>query len=137
DLGNISLIISGIQRGRHNKNGFTGNDLSELGSGLAFSVGDISMTFWGKDKGDEELTVVDRDLKRHLSQKGVEIPSGTALNPDSLHQSGALHNINGWLDKNIVNVKCLSELTGGLLMIHSGSKQIEGKSNRGKKAAGM
>ena len=137
DLGNISLIISGIQRGRHNGTGFTSKDWTEIGTGLAFSVGDVLMTCYGKDKGDEELKVVDRDLRHHLTQKGIEIPIGDALNADSLHKSGAMKATSDWIRDHIVYIKCMSEFAGGLLMMHAGSKRNDlGNRNTKKIAAG-
>ena len=139
DLGNIALGVSGVQRGRHNPGGkFTKNDISEIMTGAAFAVGDVLMTYYGKDRGDEELRAADQGLRKYLHQKGIEIPQGDALNPDTLHQSGVMKGIDRWLHRHIAHVKCLTELTGGLFMIHSGMKRdkITGNMNRFKVAAG-
>jgi hypothetical protein len=139
DLGNIAFIISGIQRGRHNKSGrLESHDYSEIGTGAAFSVGDLLMTFFGHDKGDEELQAAAWGLKRHLHKKGIEVPEGDALNPDTLHQSGTLKATDRWLRKHIIHIKCLSELAGGLFTIHAGLKQdAHGNKNLGKLTAGL
>jgi len=138
-LGNAAFIVSGIQRGRHNPGGkFTKNDISELMIGATFSLGDVLMTFYGQDKGDEELNAAAWGLKRHLHQKGIEIPQGDALNPDTLHQSGAVKATDRWLRKHIGQVKCLTETAAGLFTIHSAMKPHEfGKINRSKLGGGF
>lgn len=136
DLGNAAFIVSGIQRGRHNKGGkFTSNDISELLIGGAFSVGDVVMTAYGHDKGDEELTVAARAIKRHLHQKGIEIPGEETLNPDTLHESGIMKATDRWMRKHVIDIKCLAEFAGGLFTVHSAVKP--GNRNNGKMAAGF
>lgn len=136
DLGNIAFIVSGIQRGRHNPGGrFTTNDYSEILTGAAFSVGDILMTIYGKDKGDEELAAARDGLSAHLEKKGIRPPEADVLSPDTLHQSGFVKHTSDWLRKNVVYGKCLSELAGGLFTIHAAMKP--GNFNQGKMAAGM
>ena len=115
DLGNAAFIASGIMRGRHNLDGkLTAHDKSEMLIGGAFSVGDVLMTVAGENKGDEELRAVEEGLQHHLNRKGVVIPEGNALNPDTLHQSGAFKAVHNWLHSHVIQVKCLSEIAGGL-----------------------
>lgn len=136
DLGNAAFFVSGIQRGRHNKDGkFTSNDKSEMLIGAAFSVGDVMMTLCGDHRGDEELNAASEGLKRHLHRKGVELPEGDALHPDSLYQSGAFKTADRWIRKHVIHTKCLSEFAGGLFTIHSALKP--GNVNNGKLAAGF
>lgn len=136
DLGNAAFFASGIQRGRHNPGGvFTANDRSEMMIGGAFSIGDVLMTLYGADKGDEELGVAAEGLKRHLHQKGIQVPQGNELNPDTLHQSGTFKATDRWLRKHIVQIKCLSETAGGLFTIHAALKP--GNRNNGKLLAGF
>lgn len=135
DLGNIALFVSGIQRGRHNPDGkMTSNDRSEFNSGLAFAVGDILMTIYGDKKGDGQLQAAANSLEQHLREKGIAIPEGAALDPDSLHQSGAMQEINNWMRRHIIHIKSLTEISGGLHYIHSGTKA--GNFNREKVIAG-
>ncbi len=136
DLGNIAFIVSGIQRGKHNPGGkFTPSDISEMAIGGAFSVGDILMTKYGKDDGSEELQAAAEGLEKHLKQKGIKIPEGDLLNPDTLHKSGAMEEVDRWLHKNIIYVKCLAEFAGGLFTMGSALKP--GNRNNRKLAAGM
>lgn len=135
NLGNVAYIISGIQRGRHNKDGkITSHDVSETMIGAAFSVGDIFMTAYGHDKGDEELQAADQGLRRYLRQKGIQIPQGDTLNPDLLHQSGVVKATHRWMHKHIGRIKCLTEFTGGLLTIHAALNPHN--RNQGKLVAG-
>lgn len=135
DIGNIALGISGIQAGRHNPDGkMTPNDKSEFKTGLAFALGDVLMTIYGNAKGDEELIAANQGLRRHLHQKGIKLPQENDLNPDTLHQSGAMKVTDRWLRKHITRIKCLTELAGGLFMIHSGRKPTD--YNRDKVTAG-
>jgi len=73
-----------------------------------------------------------------LHKKGVALSQVDPLNPDTLHQSGALKATHHWLHKHIGQVKCLTELTGGLFMIHAGLKLDHASNNRNvyKVAAG-
>lgn len=136
DLGNIAFIVSGIQRGRHNPGGrFTPNDYSEIMTGAAFSVGDVLMTLYGKDKGDEELAAAAEGLSQHLEKKGIHLPKENALTPETLHKSGFMQETNDWLRRNVVYSKCLSELAGGLFTIHAAMKP--GNMNHGKFIAGL
>lgn len=140
DLGNISYIISGIIRARHNPDGrFTPKDISESMIGVAFFAGDLLMTGYGHTQGDEELKAVDIGLKRHLHRKGIQAPQGDDLNPDTLHQSGFFKAADRWLRKHIIRVKCLTEFIGGLLTIHAGLRRDADGSltNSGKLAAGL
>ena len=135
DIGNLALIISGIQKGRHNPNGkMTRHDKSELGIGASFAVGDILMTIYDA-KGNEELLAANQALTEHLRQKGIEVPSVDTLNPDMLHQTGAVKATDRWLRKNIVHIKCAAEVIGGLFTIHSALKPDA--RNDGKLAAGF
>jgi len=139
NLGNIAFFVSAVQRGRHNRDGkMAPNDKSEFMIGAAFSLGDVLMTAYGHDRGDEELTAAANGLKRHLHQKGIEIPQGNALNPDSLHQSGAMKATDRWLRKHIGHIKCLTELAGGLFTMHAALKKDKKNNiNQGKLAAGF
>lgn len=136
DIGNAAFFASGIQRGRHNLDGkFTANDISEMMIGGAFTVGDVLMTAYGHTKGDEELEAASMGLKRHLHHKGITLPQGNELNPDTLHQSGAVKVADRWLRKHIIQVKCMSEFLGGLFTIHSALKP--NNRNNGKLVAGI
>lgn len=136
DLGNAAFFASGIQRGRHNPGGkFTINDKSEIMIGAAFSVGDVLMTLYGRHRGDEQLLAAADDLNRHLKKRGIDVPNGDALNPDSLYDSGAMKATDSWLRKHIIHIKCMSESAGGLFTIHSALKP--GYRNNGKLAAGL
>ena len=135
DLGNLAYIVSGIQRGRHNKSGkFTSNDKSEIMIGAAFSVGDVLMTVYGFNKGDEELNAAAQGLKQYLKEHDVQLPEANVLNPDTLHQSGALKAIDRWFHAHIVQIKSMTEMTGGLFTMHSSVKP--GNFNRSKLVAG-
>ncbi len=139
DIGNIAFIVSGFARGKHNRDGrLTSNDWSEIGIGAAFGLGDVLMTIYGHERGDEELTVAAQGLKKHLHQKGIEVPRADTLNPDTLYQSGVMKAANRWLSKHIGQVKCLTEFVGGLFTIHAGRKidQETKKRNHYKVAAG-
>ncbi|MDX2074551.1 MAG: hypothetical protein SFX19_09360 [Alphaproteobacteria bacterium] len=136
DLGNVAYLVSGYQRGRHNKGGkFTANDVSEMMIGAAFSVGDLAMTFCGGDLGNHELMAVQDALKTHLKEKGIEVPKGDALTPDSLYKSGAMQETYAWVQKNIVQIKCATESVAGLFTIHSSLKK--GERNNFKLAGGI
>lgn len=139
DIGNAAFVVSGIQRGRHNPDGkFTRNDISELMIGVTFGLGDVLMTIYGHDKGDEELSAAAAGLKRHLHKKGIAVPEGDELNPDSLHQSGAAKTADRWLRKNIGRVKCMTETVAGLFTIHAALKPDKlGKKNPSKIAGGF
>jgi hypothetical protein len=139
DLGNLALIISGVQRGRHNRGGkFTKGDYAELLTGAAFTVGDLLMTAYGKEKGDEELRAASEGLSAHLAEKGYHIPHSDALTPETLHKTGVMQAASEWLHKHIAGVKATTEMTGGAFMIRAGMKrdQATGKRNSFKMAAG-
>ncbi len=136
DLGNAAFVVSGIQRGKHNPDGkMTPNDRSEMMIGLSFGLGDLLMTFYGSAKGDEELQAAATGLRRHLQKKGIELPEGNVLNPDTLHQSGAVKATDRWLRKHIGQVKCFTETIAGLFTIHSAMKP--GNVNHSKLAGGF
>jgi len=139
DLGNISYIISGIQRARHTKGPFEYKNLSESMTGVAFAVGDAFMTAYGHEQGDEELKAVSSALSRHLHGKGIQVPQSDVLTPESLHQSGVFKAADRWLRKHIIHVKCLSEFVGGLTTIHSGLRRGDDGNlkNAGKLASGF
>lgn len=135
DIGNLALIISGIQKGRHNPDGkMTKHDWSELGIGGSFAVGDILMTIYDA-KGNEELLAASQGLKKHLHQKGIEVPPADILNPDMLHQTGAVKATDRWIRKNMVHIKCAAEVAGGLFTIHSALNPTF--RNNGKLVAGL
>lgn len=138
DLGNAAFFASGYFRGKHNPDGkMTPNDKSEIKIGAAFALGDILMTFYGHKKGDEQLQAASNSLSQHLQNKGIKIPQGAALNPDTLHQSGAVREVNNWIRHHIIHIKSLTEMGGGLYTIHSGSKPDEyGRVNKDKIKAG-
>jgi len=136
DLADMAFIVSGIQRGRHNPDGkLTRNDISEMAIGAAFGLGDMLMTMYGKENGAEELSAAAEGLRNHLREKGVIIPEGDNLNPDTLYKSGVLREIHNWMHKNVLFVKCLAETGGGLFMMGSALKP--GNRNNGKLAAGL
>ncbi len=139
DLGNVALIVSGIQRGKHNPGGkMLPHDKSELMTGVAFSIGDVAMTLYGDDREDRELSAAENSLKRHLHKKGIKVPEDDVLNPDTLHQSGVFKATDRWMRRHIIHVKCLTETTAGLYMIHAGMKRdAKNQLNRGKLTAGF
>jgi len=135
DLGNIAFLVSGYQRGKHNKDGkFTSSDISEMMIGAAFGVGDLAMTFCGKDRGNNELIAVEEGLKEHLKKAGIELPKGNSLSPEGVHKSGAAQEIFRWIEKHIIQIKCVTETAAGGFTIKAAMK--EGQTNYFKAAGG-
>jgi len=133
DLGNISCIVSGIQRARHNRDGkWTASDVSEMMMGVAFSIGDALLTVYGKDKTKDPLIAFSEALSSHLTQQGIDIPAAT---PDSVHKSGFFASVNDFLSYHITSIKCLSETVGGGFMIKAALKKDN--FNAGKLTAGL
>ncbi len=135
ELGNIACIVSGVQGIRHRKPGESiSNAVSDMMVGVSFLIGDSLMAIYDT-KGDEELQAANQGLRKHLHQKGIDIPLADTLNPDTLHQSGLFKATDRWLHKHIAHVKCLSEVAGGLFTIHSAMKP--GRINEARKKAGL
>ncbi|MBI1275087.1 hypothetical protein GC177_03860 [bacterium] len=133
NLGNISCIVSGIQRGRHNPDGkFTMNDISELMVGVSFSVGDVLMAAVSKD-APSEIERLEHGLKDHLQRHRIKLPAQP--NAENIHKSGALPAVYDFIKNNIVSIKCITEGTAGLFMINAATKK--GNLNKGKLAAGL
>ncbi len=136
DLGNVSCMVSGYVRGKHNKDGkFTASDLSEMGVGAAFSVGDILLTIYGKEKKQDPLIAFTDELKGYLKQHHIEVPTGVGATPDAIHKAGVFQGAHEFLQHNVTSIKCLSETAGGLFMIKAALKKDN--FNAGKMAAGL
>lgn len=136
DLGNVACMVSGWQRGRHNKGGkFTASDYSEMGVGFAFTTGDLLLTAYGKEKKKDPLLAFSDELKHYLDDRNVKVPQGVGATPEVIHKSGVFATANEFLQRNVTSVKCLSETTGGVLMIKAALKKDN--FNAGKLAAGM
>ena len=136
DLGNVSCMVSGYMRGKHNKDGkFTASDLSEMGVGAAFSVGDVLLTVFGKEEKKDPLLAFTDELKGYLKAHSIEIPHGVGATPEVIHQSGFFAGTHDFLKHNVTSIKCLSETAGGLFMIKAALKKDN--FNMGKMAAGM
>lgn len=117
DLGNSAFFVSSFQRARHNPDGkATSNDISEAMIGGAFFVGDGLMTIYGSDKGNEELNVAAAGLTKHLKQQGVQ------LTEQAPPRRGFLATAHSWMHRNIIPMKCLTEIVGGLFTIHAALK---------------
>lgn len=134
NLGNLSQIVSGIQRARHNRDGkWTSNDVSEMMTGIAFTIGDLLLLGYGKDKKDDPLIAFSNALSGHLKQHGVELPK--SADAEAIAKSGFFSSVNEFLSHNITPIKCLSEAVGGAFLIKSSLKP--GEFNPGKFAAGL
>jgi hypothetical protein len=136
DLGNAAFVVSGIQRGRHNRDGkFTPSDISEIMIGVSFAVGDLLMTFYGHEKEKNPLTAYADALEKHLKKQGIEIPRGAGMTPETVQKSGFFEGVHHFLQENITVIKCMAETVGGSFMIKAGLKR--GEENYSKVAAGM
>ncbi len=136
DLGNVSCMVSGYMRGKHNRDGkFTASDLSEMGVGAAFSVGDVLLTAFGKEDKKDPLLAFTEELQGYLKAHSIEIPQGVGATPQAIHNSGFFAGAHDFLKHNVTSIKCLSETAGGLFMIKAALKKDN--FNMGKMAAGM
>ncbi|MBY0406108.1 MAG: hypothetical protein K2Q01_00315 [Rickettsiales bacterium] len=136
DLGNVACMVSGWQRGKLNRGGkFTAADWSEMGVGVAFTAGDLLLTVFGKEEKKDPLLAFSDEMKNYLSAHDVVVPQGVGATPEAIHKSGVLSTAHDFLKRNVTSIKCLSETTGGALMIKAGLKP--GNVNNGKVAAGL
>lgn len=136
DLGNVACMVSGYQRGRHNKGGkFTASDYSEMAVGGAFTAGDVLLTVYGKEEKEDPLLAFSKDLKQYLGKHNVVVPHGVGATPEVIHKSGLFSHANDFLKENVTSIKCLSETAGGLFMIKAAMKKDN--FNGGKLAAGL
>lgn len=123
-LGDAIFIMNGIKRG---------NDLAQMGTGIAFGIGDLAFTaFSGKDDRRTFDSILGK-LKKHLEKNGIEIPEGTALTTETLAKpEGFLEKTYDYVNEHINVFKILAEIVGGGLYFKAGMNQ----QNPRKQAAG-
>src|SRR5205823_2613996 len=83
DLGNLSFMVSGYQRAKHNRDGkWTASDISEMMVGIMFSVGDVLLTAYGSEMPKNPLIEFSDELSQHLKRHGVVMPQ--VASPDAI-----------------------------------------------------
>jgi|GEM_PF-6375605 len=129
-LGDAVSIFSGL---------WGGQQAAQIATGSAFALGDIGLMAFGKPSEERLFKQLMQDLKQELKQKGVEIPSASALNTEALTQRGGfLESIHEFMCKNANKIKIMAEVVGGVFTFITGiSKDKHGEQNPGKIRAGI
>lgn len=125
-LGDSLFIQSGRARG---------NDIAQMGTGISFAAGDAAlMVFGGKDDKRQFKALLTK-LRKHLEKEGVEIPTGAAINAETMAKPGGfLEKTYDFIHENINSFKIIAEVVGGSFMVYAGLDKKQ--NNKSKAAAG-
>ncbi|HEU5047005.1 MAG TPA: hypothetical protein VFT64_04095 [Rickettsiales bacterium] len=123
-IGDVLFMMSGVKRG---------NDLSQMGTGIAFGAGDAAFMALGGHSDRRQFDGMLKKLRKHLDRHGVEVPAESALNAETMARPGGfLERINEFAHEHINTFKILAEVVGGAFYFNAGRKQ----QNPRKQAAG-
>lgn len=134
-LSDASWIVSGIQRGRHNRSGkFTSSDISELMIGVVEGLGDVLLLTYGGHKNRPPLVAFSEAFTENLEKRGVQLPKAEAT-PEEIHKSGFFAAANNFLRKNVISIKSAMKVASGVLLMKAAAKKDA--RNPAKFAGGM
>ena len=135
NLNNLTWIVSGIQRARHSANGrFSKSDISEMMVGVMFSLGDLLLVGYGKDKSTHPVVTFSDALNKHLKAQGVALPDTQHITPEALQQHGVFAAADNFIRKHVVQIKALTKTAGSAFEMHAAMGK--GHFNSGKFASG-
>ena len=122
-LGNLMTALSGWFR----------KDMNELGSGLAFAVGDTTMLLFGKRTDEEKHQEVMQGFGESLLKNGYLPAFGSPFSAgaESAHQT-RWQKVRNFMHDKVIAIKSASEITAGYNLFRAGQKQ----KNTYKKTAG-
>ena len=113
--GNMAMFVSGLQR--H-------NDLAQMATGTAFTVGDMVLLAFGKKDDHRTVNSLLGQLAKNLQENNIAIPQGAAINAELMAKPGGfLENIRDFLHDHANTIKIFAEIAGGAWMIRAGRNQ--------------
>ena len=104
-IGNSLYIASGFARGK---------DIHQIGTGVAFSAGDVLLTVFGGKDDQRQFTSLLTKYKNHLEKQGVEIPKDSALYAETdTRRDTPLDKSYNFIHEHINKIKASAEVVGG------------------------
>jgi len=114
-IGNALYIASGIARGK---------DKAQIGTGVAFSIGDVLLALFGGKDDQRQFTSLLTKYKNHLEKQGIDIPKDSALYAETDTKNDTLldkgYNL---IHEHINKIKASAEVLGGLFYYNAGKNQ--------------
>lgn len=112
---------------------FKGSDNKfDKGMALSFGFGDLMLGIFGTRDDNRQYQLLLSQLKNHMKQEGIEIPSNASIHVETVSQPRSFFgNISEFLHQHINSIKILSEVIGGGFVLRSGltKNEVTGKRN--------